>query len=260
MAEKRMFAKTIVLSDSFLDMPMSARCLYFTLSMLADDEGFVSSPKAIMRQCGASVDDLKVLISKKYVICFESGIIVITHWRINNYLRKDRYVSTTYLDEKGLLAIDKKGAYYEVEPTNLDAGIPHDGQTVGNRCTQYSNSIELEKNTLPPLPPKGGKNHKVDKPDDSDLSVFTGELLEAVRDWFAYKNEKRQSYKPTGRKTLLKQIRAKADEYGEMNVAALIRDSMASNYQGIVWDRLGRRQTRASSAPVEYGDPAEFYK
>ena len=100
MAEKRMFAKSIVLSDAFLDMPMSARCLYFTMGMLADDDGFVSAPKSIMRQCGASQDDMAILIQKRYVLAFESGVIVIKHWRINNYLRQDRYSETTFVEEK----------------------------------------------------------------------------------------------------------------------------------------------------------------
>lgn len=126
MAEKRMFAKTIVLSDAFLDMPMSARCLYFTFGMLADDDGFVSSPKGIMRQCGASVDDLNILIAKRYVLAFESGIIVIKHWRINNYLRQDRYTPTTYVEEKESLSLDAKGAYVESgeAPVGIPPGIP----------------------------------------------------------------------------------------------------------------------------------------
>ena len=122
MAEKRMFAKTIVLSDAFLDMPMSARCLYFTFGMLADDDGFVSSPKGIMRQCGASMDDLNILIAKRYVLAFDSGIIVIKHWRINNYLRQDRYTPTTYVEEKETLSLDAKGAY--VEAGEAASGIP----------------------------------------------------------------------------------------------------------------------------------------
>ena len=113
MAERRMFAKSIVLSDAFLDMPMSARCLYFTLSMFADDDGFVDSPKGIMRQCGASDDDLNVLLAKRFVLMFESGVIVIKHWRINNYLRSDRYKETTRTEEKALLDIKKNGAYTE---------------------------------------------------------------------------------------------------------------------------------------------------
>jgi len=111
MSEKRMFSKTIVLSDAFLDMPMSARCLYFTLSMFGDDDGFVNSPKAIMRQCGASDDDLRVLFGKKFILPFESGVIVIKHWRINNYLRADRYQPTKYLEEKEMLKVDDNGAY-----------------------------------------------------------------------------------------------------------------------------------------------------
>lgn len=115
MAERRMFAKTIVLSDAFLDMPLSARCLYFTLGMLADDDGFVGNPKGIMRQCGSSIDDLKVLLSKRFLIGFDSGVIVIKHWRMNNYLQKDRYKETSYLEEKGKLLIKDNGAYTEID-------------------------------------------------------------------------------------------------------------------------------------------------
>lgn len=115
MAERRMFAKTIVLSDAFLDMPMSARCLYFTLGMFADDDGFVNSPRGIMRQCGASDDDLKVLLAKKFLLAFDSGVIVIKHWRINNYLQKDRYTPTKYLEEKATLTLDENSAYKEAK-------------------------------------------------------------------------------------------------------------------------------------------------
>ena len=115
MAERRMFAKTIVLSDAFLDMPLSARCLYFTLGMFADDDGFVNSPKGIMRQAGCSEDDMKVLLAKKFLLAFDSGVIVIKHWRINNYLQKDRYVATKYGDEKAKLTLDENGAYREAK-------------------------------------------------------------------------------------------------------------------------------------------------
>lgn len=116
MAERRMFAKTIVLSDAFLDMPMSARCLYFTLGMLADDDGFVNAPRAIMRQCGSSEDDMRILISKKFVLEFESGVIVIKHWRINNYLQKDRIQPTKCVEEKAQLTVDEKGGYHRSIP------------------------------------------------------------------------------------------------------------------------------------------------
>lgn len=115
-----MFAKTIVLSDAFLDMPLSARCLYFTLGMFADDDGFVNSPKGIMRQCGASEDDMKLLLAKRFILAFDSGVIVIKHWRINNYLRNDRYQETKYLEEKAMLQTEENGAYKML-------GIPKDG-------------------------------------------------------------------------------------------------------------------------------------
>lgn len=140
MAEKRMFAKSIVLSDAFLDMPMSARCLYFTLGMLADDEGFVGNPKSIMRQCGASNDDMNVLLAKRYVLGFESGVVVIKHWLINNFLRNDRRHETTYLEEKGTLAIDEKGAYTEKNKH----GIPTDNHMV----YQVDTEISIDKNRL----------------------------------------------------------------------------------------------------------------
>ena len=124
MAERRMFAKTIVLSDAFLDMPMSARCLYFTLGMLADDDGFVNAPRSIMRQCGASDDDMKLLIAKKFSLVFDSGVIVIKHWRINNYLRNDRYTETKYGEEKASLSLDENGAYTQ---HGIPAGIPSSG-------------------------------------------------------------------------------------------------------------------------------------
>ena len=152
MAEKRMFAKSIVLTDAFLDMPMSARCLYFTLSMLADDDGFVGSPKSIMRQCGASQDDLMILLSKRYVLAFDSGVLVIKHWLINNYLRPDRYHPTTYQEELAMLTTDEKGAYKEADPLGIPPGIPTvsnmdpDGIQNGNPDKDSIDKISLDQN------------------------------------------------------------------------------------------------------------------
>lgn len=140
MAERRMFAKTIVTSDAFLDMPMSARCLYFTLGMFADDDGFVNSPKSIMRQVGATQDDLQILIAKKFLLVFESGVIVIKHWRINNYLRSDRYKATTYIDEKAELLIEDNGSYIKKGSTPMleASGVPIGIPTVDQCETQDS--------------------------------------------------------------------------------------------------------------------------
>lgn len=148
MAEKRMFSKTIIDSDAFLDMPLSSQALYFHLSMRADDDGFVNNPKKIQRIIGCGDDDLKLLMCKKFLIPFESGIVVIKHWRIHNYIRNDRYKETNYIEEKSMLGIEKNKAY-SLLTENKDCtpliststnGIP----MVGKRDTQN----RLDKNRL----------------------------------------------------------------------------------------------------------------
>ena len=111
MAERRMFSKTIIDSDLFLDMPLTAQALYFHLSMRADDEGFVNNPRKIQRMINCSNDDMKLLVAKSFIIPFESGIVVIRHWKIHNYIRGDRKKSTQYKDEKSCLSEDGNGAY-----------------------------------------------------------------------------------------------------------------------------------------------------
>lgn len=99
MAERRMFAKAVVESDAFLDMPASAQALYFHLGMNADDDGFLNAPKRIRREVGAAEDDMKLLIAKGFVIPFDSGVVVLRHWKVNNYIQKDRYHTTSCQNE-----------------------------------------------------------------------------------------------------------------------------------------------------------------
>jgi hypothetical protein len=106
-----MFSQNIIDSDAFLDMPLSTHALYFHLAMRADDDGFVNNPKKIMRMIGANEDELNVLSAKKFILNFESGIIVIKHWKIHNYIRSDRYNETTYKIEKSTLSLDENNAY-----------------------------------------------------------------------------------------------------------------------------------------------------
>lgn len=108
MAQKRMFANAIIDNDTFLDMPLSTQALYFHLGMKADDDGFIGSPKKIVRSVNCTEDDLKLLIAKKFVICFDSGIIVITHWNMHNTIQKDRYNKTIYQDEFSRLSLKNK--------------------------------------------------------------------------------------------------------------------------------------------------------
>lgn len=141
MAERRMFAKSIIDSDAFLEMPISSQCLYFHLAMRADDDGFINSPKKIMKIVGASDDDMNILIAKKFVLVFESGVVVIKHWRIHNYIAKDRYKETNYIEEKRKLFVDENKAY----TTNKNACI----QDVYKVETQDRlGKVSIDKNSL----------------------------------------------------------------------------------------------------------------
>lgn len=128
MAERRMFSKTIIDSDAFLDMPLSAQALYFHLSMRGDDDGFINNPNKIQRMVGASGDDMKLLAAKGFILPFESGIVVIKHWKIHNYIRSDRYTETIYLDEKSRLRDGGKLGYTLADtpliPSGCTDGIP----------------------------------------------------------------------------------------------------------------------------------------
>lgn len=111
MANRRMFSKDIINSDAFTDMPLSSQALYLHLNMNADDDGFVNNPKMICKMIGASADDLTLLKAKNFIIEFESGIVVIKHWKMNNYIPKDRYKETNYLEEKERLYLKENGSY-----------------------------------------------------------------------------------------------------------------------------------------------------
>ena len=162
MAERRMFAKTIIDSDAFLDMPLSSQALYFHLSMRADDDGFINNPKKIQRMVGCGDDDLKLLIVKKFIIPFESGIVVIKHWKIHNYIQKDRYRETVYQEEKAMLEVKDNKAYKLMDTPCIQPVSKLDAQDrIGK------DSIESGKDSIgeeepdspnPPPPPKSTKH------------------------------------------------------------------------------------------------------
>lgn len=125
MAQRRMFSLKIVDTDMFLDMPLSAQNLYFHLNMRADDDGFIANHKKIMRMIGCNDDDMKILLAKDFIIPFESGVCVIKHWKIHNYIQKDRYTETLYHDEKEQLQEDKNKMYTKcIQPVHkLDTQV-----------------------------------------------------------------------------------------------------------------------------------------
>lgn len=106
-----MFTKKITESDAFLDMPMSTQCLYFHLNMSADDDGFINNYKRVMRAIGASNDDFNLLVAKSFVVPFDSGVIVIKHWKMHNYIQSDRYKPTDYVEEASMLGLKADKSY-----------------------------------------------------------------------------------------------------------------------------------------------------
>ena len=138
-----MFSLAVIDTDRFNDMPVSARLLYYELGMRADDDGFVSSPKKIAKMSGCTEDDIKLLIAKGFVICFESGVIVITHWHINNAIRKDRKNDSIFLEEKQLLTIEKSGMYSK--DLQIDNQMTTTCQPIDNQMTAQ---VRLGKDRL----------------------------------------------------------------------------------------------------------------
>jgi hypothetical protein len=168
-----MFAKTIIDSDAFLDMPCSTQLLYFHLSMRADDDGFINNPRSIMRNARCNDDDLRVLIAKKFIIPFESGVVVIKHWKIHNYIRNDRYKETKYKEEKATLALDENNSYTARQPV----GIPSDNQ--------MDTQVRLGKDSL-------GKDN-IDGADKPPRKRFSPPSLEEVT---AYCKERNNNVDP----------------------------------------------------------------
>lgn len=152
MAEKRMFTKAIIDSDAFLEMPLSAQALYFHLNMRADDDGFINNPLRITKYVNASTDDLKILLAKRFIIRFDSGVIVIKHWRMHNTIRSDRYHPTDYREEMAMLGIKENKSYTEKDVGEDMAGtdsavaerLPSGCQT-GNRGLDLGLGLGLEE-------------------------------------------------------------------------------------------------------------------
>ena len=150
-AERRMFAKTIIDSDAFLEMPTTSQLLYFHLAMRADDDGFVNKPKSLMRMVGCKDDDLKLLFVKKFLIPFESGVVVIKHWKIHNYIRKDTYTETKYKEEKSTLELDENSAYRIAETSPLhicDESVTSPLHICDESVTSPSTQVRLGKDRL----------------------------------------------------------------------------------------------------------------
>ena len=146
MANRRMFSKDVVETDKFLNMPLTSQALYFHLGMEADDDGFVASPKKVQRSIGCSEGDLQILASRGFIIPFESGIVVLVHWKQNNYIQADRYRKTVHKEEAALLQNDNY--VYSLVPTCIHPVSSLDPQDSIGKDRVGKDSIELDKDNI----------------------------------------------------------------------------------------------------------------
>ena len=196
MAEKRMFTQKIIDSDAFLDMPLSSQALYFHLNMRADDDGFVNNPKRIQRTIGASEDDLKLLIVKRFVIGFESGVIVIKHWKMHNTLKKDRYNPTQYQEELQTLALKENKSYTEKTGDNLATTWQPNGNHLEPQ-RNHNGTITEPQYSIDKYRLVENREDILSSSDEQECSK--SEIYKTI---ITYLNEKAgTSYKPTTKKT-----------------------------------------------------------
>lgn len=226
MAERRMFAKTIIDSDAFLDMSVTARLLYYDLSMRADDDGFVNSPKKIMRMIGASEDDLRMLAARKFIIPFENGVVVIKHWRIHNYIRKDRYNETTYSEQKELLELDENGSYRLIDNQRSTDGLP----PVDQRLTQ----VRLGKDRV-------GK--------DSKIYSSVPELNDAILSFIDFRKKMRKPMTDRAINLLISKLNSITSDTNEQ--IEIINQSILNGWAGVFPLKGGGSNGKDS------GDPAK---
>lgn len=235
MAERRMIAKSIVFSDDFLDMPLSSRCLYFTLLTIADDDGFINNPKSIIRQCGASNDDLRLLIAKSYIIPFESGVIVIKHWKMHNYIKSDRYKETLYKDEKSHLTTlkDKSYALKNDEPTE---------PLKNEQCLQNGTEVEPQVRVRvrvrdrvsinnPPISPLKGESGEVKKTkaekEPKGKAIYSDlpkELKDTMIDFESMRTKMRKPLTDRARKLLITKLtKLASDDSGNIDTQLAVK-------------------------------------
>lgn len=222
MAERRMFAKTIIDSDAFLDMPLSTQALYFHLSMRADDEGFVNNPKKIARMIGADEDSLKLLIMKKFIIPFESGVVVIKHWRMHNYIQKDRYKPTAYQEERQLLTVKENGAYTEISGSVY---------TLDTKCIQDVSGMDTQDS--------------IGKDSIGKDNIYIGQVVD-------YLNEKAGTKYRASSANTKRHIHARLAEGFTIDDFKAVIDKKCADWKGTEWEKFLRPETLFGSKFESY--------
>lgn len=258
MAEKRMFAKKIIDSDAFLEMPLSAQALYFHLNMRADDDGFVNNPRRITEYVNASQDDLKILIMKRFVLCFDSGVIVIKHWRIHNTLKSDRYHPTDYQEEFAKLWIKENKAYTD-DPAKIPQSEIPSLPEVEKPDVQEEPYLPEPDADLPSKedkkangsgPGKSGRKKKDDL--FSEFASGNEDLLRALRDFEKMRKEIGKPMSDRAKSMLLKKLQS----FHVYEWIPILEQSIFHDWQGIFPLRDGAPTTPRGQPQVSKGASA----
>ena len=219
MADRRMFAKTIVDSDAFLDMPLSTQALYFHLGMRADDDGFINNPRRVQRTIGCADDDLKLLIAKRFIIPFDSGVVVIKHWKIHNYIQSDRYKPTVYAEEKAMLTTKANKAYTMINP--VETPCIQDVSSLDTECIQNVSEADTQVRLGKVSIDKSSKERKEDRKSgyEAIIEPLSEDLKDAVREFLKMRKLKRNPMTDRGLKIMLNKLRTLAtDEKTQIDI------------------------------------------
>lgn len=230
MATKRMFTKEITDSDAFIELSSASQALYFHLNQGADDDGFNNQIQMAMLKAHASIDDLKILMMKNFIIRFESGVIVIKHWRMHNTLRADRYKPTNYQKELEMLGLKNNGSY-----------------TLNDEEKEYKilgcQKVATDKYSI--------DKNSIDYNNNQDQYFDNEELNEIFLKWLQYKKEKKQTYKETGLKTLVNKINKQLQKQSVESIIEDIENCISRNYSGIFFrSETQKTNTKEKASPT----------
>lgn len=269
MAERRMFAKSVIDSDLFLDMPPTTQMLYFHLAMRADDDGFINNPRRIQRMIGASDDDMRILIAKQFILTFENGVIVIRHWKLHNYIRKDMYHPTEYQAERQMLSLKNNKSPYEL---NADAGSQDSSRTCNGYVTDSSRTCN---ENVPIGKDRKGKDRigKVRLDAAATDTPSSGECQEKVQD--LYDGDRGEvvtafcdNLQAFAGNLVLEQLNDVYDRYGKQWCLAAIKEAAVNGGRSIQyvikvlerWEREGFKSSRKKHRQANQADADELYK
>lgn len=244
-----MLTKKVTDDDNFMSLSSSAQALYLHLSMNADDDGFCNQVSVSMFKAHASVQDLEALLEKRYLYQFENGVIVIKHWRMANALRKDRYTPTVFQEEFKKLGIKANGSYtWLPDGCQMVADCPPQNRIEENNINQDNNkggvgeNYSYEKNSN-----INNFLHCLETHKENEYINSNPDLMNCLKDWFEYKDSKKPKANnhygtKLGMDKLIKKVVDKCKEYGVQAVVETINDTIANNYQGIVWNWLEKKR------------------